>query len=190
MITQRFGSKYRGWESKANNQFMGFTHLLSAVCDNLHERKEDLNMIEIGSYMGESTMLFASTGLFNEIHVIEPHKGSEDFNDEHGYDWDFIKKEFETNLRVFDNITHHVDFSHNISDRFENESIDFVYIDADHSYEGVKRDIQLYLPKLKKNGLMAGHDYHEVWPGVVRAVDEIFGEPDVVVWDTSWLKVL
>ena len=68
MITQRFSSKYKGWESKANNQFMGFTHLLSAICDNLHERKEDLRMIEIGSYMGESTMLFSSTGLFKEIH--------------------------------------------------------------------------------------------------------------------------
>ena len=39
---------------------MGFTHLLSAICDNFDKRKESLRMIEIGSYMGESTMMFAS----------------------------------------------------------------------------------------------------------------------------------
>lgn len=54
-------------------------------------------------------------------------------------------------------------------------SIDFVFIDADHSYEGCKADINLWLPKLKPNGLLCGHDYdHPDFPkfGVKRAVDE------------------
>ena len=99
MITQRFKSKFTAWNSKANGQFMGLTHLLSAISDNLHEREGELKMIEIGSYMGESTMMFASTGLFDEIHEIEPHTGEEEFNEENDYTWDFIKKEFKTNLR-------------------------------------------------------------------------------------------
>jgi len=38
-------------------------------------------------------------------------------------------------------------------------SLDWIYIDADHSYEGCLRDLELSLPKLKPNGLLMGHDY-------------------------------
>jgi predicted O-methyltransferase YrrM len=54
-------------------------------------------------------------------------------------------------------------------------SRDFVFIDADHSYEGCKADIDTWLPKLKPNGLIGGHDYQNPdFPafGVTRAVDE------------------
>jgi hypothetical protein len=54
-------------------------------------------------------------------------------------------------------------------------SLDFVFIDADHSYEGCARDIAAWLPKLKPDGLLCGHDYgNEDFPqfGVNRAVDE------------------
>jgi len=57
---------------------------------------------------------------------------------------------------------------------FADESVDFVFVDADHTYEGCKRDIQAWWPKVKKGGLMAGHDYNVKWPGVVIAVDELF----------------
>ncbi len=54
-------------------------------------------------------------------------------------------------------------------------SLDFVFIDADHSYEGCKADIRAWMPKLKPGGLLAGHDYDnkdfEDF-GVTRAVDE------------------
>lgn len=42
---------------------------------------------------------------------------------------------------------------------FANESLDFVYIDGNHAYDYVKNDIELWWPKLKKGGLLAGHDY-------------------------------
>lgn len=61
-------------------------------------------------------------------------------------------------------------------------SLDFVFIDADHSYEGCKADIQAWLPKLKPSGFISGHDYdHPDFPdfGVKRAVDEIFGPPEL-----------
>lgn len=47
---------------------------------------------------------------------------------------------------------------------------DFIYIDACHLYECVKSDLELYFPKLKKGGFMAGHDYGDF--GVTQAVDE------------------
>ncbi len=60
-------------------------------------------------------------------------------------------------------------------------SLDWVYIDADHHYEAVRRDILAWLPKVKQGGIIAGHDYAEYEGfGVVRAVTEIF--PRVEVW--------
>ena len=55
-------------------------------------------------------------------------------------------------------------------------TLDFVFIDADHSYRGVSSDIEAWLPKLRRNGLLCGHDYNnkniEEGVDVKRAVDE------------------
>ena len=60
-------------------------------------------------------------------------------------------------------------------------SLDFVFIDADHTYEGCKADIDAWLPKIRKGGFISGHDYENTefpaW-GVKRAVDERFGAPE------------
>lgn len=58
---------------------------------------------------------------------------------------------------------------------FENGTVDFIFIDADHSYEATRADIEAWLPKLSPQGIIAGHDYTRSWPGVKRAVDEQFG---------------
>ena len=60
---------------------------------------------------------------------------------------------------------------------FEDESLDFVFIDAGHRYKSVKLDLDLWEPKVKKGGLLVGHDYDGrrdkkgTW-GVKKAVDE------------------
>jgi len=55
---------------------------------------------------------------------------------------------------------------------YDDESIDFVFIDAAHDYESVKKDVTSWLPKVKKQGIIAGHDYI-THIGVKNAVDEI-----------------
>lgn len=49
--------------------------------------------------------------------------------------------------------------SSQIVNLFEDESLDFVYIDGNHEYSYVKEDIELWYPKVKKGGLVSGHDY-------------------------------
>lgn len=63
------------------------------------------------------------------------------------------------------------------ADHIANDSLDIVFIDANHSYEFVKQDIIKYSPKLRKNGLLTGHDID--YPGVNRAVTELITEYDV-----------
>jgi hypothetical protein len=57
--------------------------------------------------------------------------------------------------------------------RFDDGAVDFVFVDADHAYESVIRDIRAWLPKLRPGGIIAGHDYFN-YASVRRAVEEIF----------------
>jgi predicted O-methyltransferase YrrM len=72
----------------------------------------------------------------------------------------------------------------------DNESLDWVYIDADHEYEGVRRDLEVVGRKIKKSGIIAGHDYTR-WSsqginrwGVVEAVNEFCIDND---WEIRFL---
>jgi len=56
-------------------------------------------------------------------------------------------------------------------------SLDFVYIDANHTYESMAEDISLYYPKVKKGGLLSGHDYD--YGSVKRAVDEFINRENL-----------
>jgi predicted O-methyltransferase YrrM len=56
----------------------------------------------------------------------------------------------------------------------DGRQIDFLFIDADHSYEGVKRDFELYSPLVREGGIVAFHDVAgDAWPGVVRFFSEV-----------------
>lgn len=66
---------------------------------------------------------------------------------------------------------------------FDDDSIHFVFIDGDHTEEAVTNDINAWLPKLRTNGMLAGHDYdHE---SVKKAVDTTL--PHVTERGTSWM---
>lgn len=192
MITQRFNSDNDWTFDTGNSYWFGLNELILNVFDYMQNRFSatlpKLRMLEIGSYMGESTAMFASSKIFSEIHCIEPFEGKEEFNDKHNYTWDKVKEEFNINTRFFNNITLHQDYSYNVVNSFEDGYFDFIYIDAAHDYKNVKRDIELCYPKLNDYGIIAGHDYHEKWPSVIKAVNETLGTPDQTYWDTSWCK--
>lgn len=74
-------------------------------------------------------------------------------------------------------------WTHEAARLVPDESLDFVYIDADHSEQGVRRDIADWLPKVKATGWILGHDIN--WDTVRRAVDDLL--PGYVIGpDNAW----
>lgn len=53
--------------------------------------------------------------------------------------------------------------------KFKDGSLDFVYIDGDHSFEGCRRDLEAWWPKVRAGGVIAGHDYYDKPPFRVRS---------------------
>ena len=74
------------------------------------------------------------------------------------------------------------DYSYNAVKHFRDEYFDFIYIDADHSYEGCLKDIKDWYPKVKKGGVLLGDDYRlgktktGVKFGVIKAVNDYTSE--------------
>lgn len=84
-------------------------------------------------------------------------------------------------------------FSHVVVTNFDDAMFDFIYIDANHSYEGCKQDLNVYWNKLKPGGIIMGDDYH-LEPietvnfgkgncifGVNKAVNEFIKEKKIIM---------
>ena len=74
---------------------------------------------------------------------------------------------------------------------FKDEVLDYVYIDAGHTYEDVKDDIESWTPKVRAGGIVSGHDYYE-FPsgkgGVIPAVNEYVAKHGYTLHVTEWDK--
>ena len=77
------------------------------------------------------------------------------------------------------------DLSPGIAQAFGDNTLDFVYIDASHLYDDVVADIAAWWPKVRKGGILAGHDYFlgdGIW--VKKAVDEFAKREDRFLYHT------
>ena len=85
-----------------------------------------------------------------------------------------VKERFEQEIRV-GTVVIHRERSAQAAAHFADEYFDWLYIDGNHLYEFVMRDLEQYWPKVKPRGFIAGDDYGvQGWwqDGVTRAVDE------------------
>jgi hypothetical protein len=144
---------------------------------------------ELGTYKGGTTFFLLdnhSKLILHTVDIFERQPGHKDYDtDRHvftfTYPWILEKaKNYGNRLTV------HKGWTHEIADKIPDASLDFVFIDADHEYESVKKDIIAWRPKIRKGGLLMGHDIH--LEGVKKAVQECCGEHAADYDYFSWLE--
>jgi len=159
-------------------------------------KKKDLVGIEIGVYDGWNSLEILETLPIKKLYLIDPYKSYDDYfeNEDSETQKDLDKRRIVTRevLKKYkDKIVFVYDFSEKAVEKI-NEEVDFVYIDGNHEYSFVKKDIELYFPKVKKGGLIGGHDYNfspeteKKHFGVVKAVQEFFKGKTVYFHDWDW----
>lgn len=169
-------------EKYQNNWLTGLIGCINYVKDRIKVE----NMVEIGSYQGESTTLFAHYLQPNKLYAIDPFvNGYDEFDGSSTGDFTNVIHNFNLRIQQFPCIKHIKNFSYAALDQFEDDSLDFVYVDGDHTYEGVVKDIKMYLPKIKVGGFIAGHDLGR--ESVTKALRNQLGEVDARFEDSSWV---
>jgi len=177
----------QGWFDYGNL----YSHVVSNLPDNS-------TVVEIGTWRGKSTCylgsLIKSSGKKIKAYTVDTFEGSAE-----QVHRDIIERlptslfdEFKANMKMcdVDDVIEPIKMtSVEASTKFEDASVDFVMLDGAHDYESVVADIDAWLPKIKKGGLIAGDDYCNSWPIIKKAVDEKFGSRASVNGTTWYVAV-
>jgi len=116
--------------------------------------------VEIGTYLGDFARWFGKEGL--ELHTVDPylayddyHEGRKDFQKRQ----EEIYKTAQRKLEPFPNVKIVRKTSMEALADFEDNSLDFVYIDGHHGFKYVAEDIYCWSKKVREGGIISGHDY-------------------------------
>lgn len=113
-------------------------------------------VVELGTAYGLSAAMMGLAG--NQVVSIDNYS-------EYGNDIDEARKLVGPNVELINAS------SEDAAKIFEDGEIDVFFLDSNHEYESVRKDIELWLPKVKRGGKFLFHDY-ESWQGVTQAVGE------------------
>jgi hypothetical protein len=165
------------------------------VYDRMIREFDNAKFVEIGVWRGQS-VCYAAVEIINKsknitIDAVDTWEGSPQEFLEHKdpHLTGTLYNIFLNNIEPVKHIINPVRMDSVLaSSRYEDKSLDFVFIDGSHIYEAVKADIEAWLPKVKVGGYLGGHDYgnqNEPLNGVKQAVDERFGE-NIETYNPGW----
>lgn len=152
-----------------------------------HFHEQEMSFVEIGVLKGDFSRMILDIICPKHLVLIDPFTTSEkslygnelnnlptSYSDEK--DYAEVLNRFSKEV-VSGQIITSPKYSYESVSDWPDSFFDIVYHDASHKYEDIKRDLNDWLPKLKPQGLMCGHDYieHEGF-GVIQAVDEFCKE--------------
>jgi hypothetical protein len=184
------------------SKIRGYFNYINVYDIMLNNCEDGAKGVEIGVFQGKS-VCYAGVECINKdkkitLYAVDTFEGSPD---EPTIKRDIekltekettLKEEFIKNIEPVKDIVKviHMD-SVSASKQFEDGCLDFVFIDGSHLYEAVRADIEAWLPKVKKGGIIAGHDLDgpEAFNGVRQAVEEFFGE-DFDIYNKGWASWL
>lgn len=139
---------------------------------------------EIGVWNGNNARNIMDSVNVERMYLIDPYITEYDINDK------IVENRLKYNKNAFyqakkilkkygDKCKFILEKSENAFDIIPDfESFDFIYLDGNHNYKFVKKDIDLYFPLVKVGGVFGGHDYL-LWNGVHKAVDDFLNEQNL-----------
>lgn len=128
----------------------------------LEEKKKYYNFLEIGSAAGGNTFLLNYFLKFNSIYIV-------DNNCHPKYP---LRKDILKNIEYKEYIGNSQSPEAKIFIKEQNIEFDIIFIDADHSYHGVKKDIENFSEFLNPSGFLVFHDT-QICPGVNQAINDL-----------------
>jgi len=145
----------------------------------LLEGKKDLVVAELGVLEGDSTIEVLAKYSVKKYYAIDLWEAYPGYNCEWGLHTrfdpkaeDIVYKTFVKRVHDFSQVQIIREFTSQAHLHIKDEELDFCFIDANHAYEFVHEDITLWLPKVKKGGILCGDDYR--MSSVRRAVNDFF----------------
>lgn len=116
--------------------------------------------VELGVWLGHSVSFLAkhldTDSIIYAIDLFDDSYAHKNYSHLNGLRYKLFSKNIEEYKHIIKPIH---SYSWTAANMFENQSVDFVFVDADHAYESVCKDIDSWLIKIKKGGILAGHDY-------------------------------
>ena len=171
--------------SDFGEQWFTYPRLYRMLVENC---RPDGTIVELGAWKGRSSAFLVVEAKNKspniKIHIVDTWLGS----GEHTAGMtDGLYEKFISNMSPLNgHYQAHRMTTDEAAPLFEDGSLDAVFIDADHTYEAARRDIANWMPKVRKGGILAGHDYIHTWPGVIQAVNESISGFSTM--EQCWLK--
>lgn len=190
--------------------------VLEAVYDKYSKGISNPVIGEVGGWTGATSIIAShvTQPLNGSVYTIDWFKGSAFVSFDHLAKKYNVLEYFRMNIKDAraDNVNILCMESGEAAKIVKDEFFDIFFIDADHLYESVKRDIELWVPKVKKGGVICGHDFQKhldeyhydlrmfwplpqmpknsaypyVHPGVISAVCEAFKKEDIQCGSNIW----
>lgn len=156
---------------------------------------KNLTCAEIGVQYGMNALYMLRELNIKKIYLVDPYELFDDSFDSkviNNYTTEKIKNARQEALDRLELFGKQIEWVYEYSDNAVTklpDKLDFVYIDANHSYEFIKKDIQNYWNKIMPGGLLAGHDLSIY--SVAKAVVEFANENNLEVIskfkDAEWI---
>lgn len=145
---------------------------------------KETEIVEIGSAHGASSIVFAEAARQLKGNLICVDTYPENYYGQEGFG-KVAREAFRKNVEVpYEDVVSYIGENSEATAQLIG-SAQVLFIDGDHSYEGVQKDCQLYLPLLRSGGYVGFHDYNNVaFSGVKIAADDFTAEwPTESVWN-------
>ena len=154
--------------------------------------KRGLIGAEIGVYQGNYALIYLKDLDIKEVFLIDPYIKYENYERYASVTLTEAEKIAHASLSIYEKKIKWIKMkSAEAAELFDDESLDFVYIDGNHECQPVLQDVTLYYPKVKTGGLVSGHDFRlEAKNHVFSAIKEFCEKHDlkyqVDVQSTDW----